>query len=106
MTRDYIADWRRLTLWNLPEGCRCMYSDVYLLRERGQWRALDQVLAALDVSEFPDALLVGLLTVTASAARWLDAREGFYRRVAAKIGLQRAEDVLLGLACEEGWRAT
>jgi hypothetical protein len=105
MTRDYIADWRRLTIWNLPEGCRCMCSDVCLLRERQQWRTLDYALASLEVSEFPDAFLVGLLTVTASMALWLNEREGFYRRVAEKIGLQRAEEVLLGLACEEGWQS-
>jgi hypothetical protein len=98
--RDLVKDWRRLVLFDLEEGMRLMYSDVYRLRERRCFEVVDVALASLPVDEFPNAFLIGLLTITASMSRQLAERQGFYQRCYEKMNSSVA---LIGLACEEGW---
>jgi len=99
--RDLVKDWRRLVLFDLQEGVRCMYADLYRLRGRRDFATIDMALAALPVDEFPNCFLIGLLTITASMAMQLAKREGLYKRVHEKLNSSTA---LLGLACEEGWK--
>ena len=102
-----IATWRKLALFDAREGVMQAYRDLYSLRTRRRFDVIDRILAALDVNEFPEAFLVGILTVTAAAARELAEREDFFQRVRARLaasrGVEAADRALLGLACSEGW---
>jgi hypothetical protein len=69
---------------------------------------IDQCLDWIDLKDFPDRFIMGVLTITASCARQLTRREDFFKDVEARFtmkhGSKKASKMLKGLAREEGWR--
>jgi hypothetical protein len=102
-----ISNWRRRVLFDLPGACREAIRTVYVLRERRSFSIVNAALAGINVRDFPDDFLIALLMVTSAQAVEYPAREGFFLRVreklAGKRGSGKADKMLVGLACEEGW---
>jgi hypothetical protein len=106
---DVVAEWRKLSLFDGRQGLQRMYRDVYALRKLHRYEEIGEILSILPIDDFAAEFLVGLLTVTAASARDLPLREGLFKAVQARLrastSKSKADAVLAGLACEEGWTA-
>lgn len=106
--QQVVSLWKaQCALGEIASASRGMYRIFHGLRNAHAHAWADALLVALDVTEFPATFLLGVLTITASAAERLANRQDFYERVHAHLTARHGEDetaeMLAGLACQEGW---
>lgn len=101
--KEWVSIWRRSSMFDHHPR---IYGNMVWMRGRYP-HLLNDCLALVDVAEFANSTLIGMLAATAAASKELPAREDFFHRVLAKMeaeeGLSAARRKLLGLACKEGW---
>ena len=105
---QYISEWRRLCLFSNDDATAVIYRTLYALRRWDRVPIVDDILGTLKIDEFSTTALLAIIVATVVVARQLNNREAFFKAVKARLitekGEAEANDLLYGLAAEEGWK--